>query len=106
MSKLRQLIFTLFAVTVFGLSQTVIAADATKATTETKQSVVSGKININSADAETLHNIKGFGMKKAQAIISYRTKNGDFKSVDDLLKVKSRGLNKKWLNKVSKWLEV
>lgn len=50
-------------------------------------------ININTADAKTLLELKGIGLKKAQTIISYREQNGPFKSVDDLLHVK--GINKK-----------
>ncbi|MGB1799450.1 MAG: ComEA family DNA-binding protein [Gammaproteobacteria bacterium] len=50
------------------------------------------KININTADKETLMSvIKGVGEKKAEAIITYREENGDFKSVDDLVNVKGIG---------------
>ena len=63
-------------------------------------------VNINSADVKTFLKIKGFGKKKAEAVIEYRTQNGPFKSVEDLLKVKSRGLNKKWLDKISQFLTV
>lgn len=58
------------------------------------------KVNINTADLSTLHTVKGIGPKKGQAIIDYRTQNGPYKSVDDLLKVKCRGINKKWLDKI------
>ena len=49
-------------------------------------------VDINRADAETMiANWKGIGEKKARAIISYRKKNGPFKSIDDLLNVKGIG---------------
>lgn len=49
-------------------------------------------VNINTADAKALSkNIKGVGLKKAQAIIAYRKKNGKFKTVTDLTKVKGIG---------------
>ncbi|MBS3951535.1 MAG: ComEA family DNA-binding protein [Methylomicrobium sp.] len=49
-------------------------------------------VNINTADAETIANsLNGIGIKKAQAIIEHRTKEGDFKSVEDLAKVKGIG---------------
>jgi len=55
-------------------------------------------VNINTADAPTLSkNIKGVGLKKAQAIIKYREKNGKFKKIEDLMKVK--GIGKKLLKK-------
>lgn len=50
-----------------------------------------GKININTADEATLTSLKGVGPAKAKAIIDYRQKNGPFKTVDDLVKVKGIG---------------
>ena len=41
-------------------------------------------VNINTASKEELTTIKGIGDKRAQEIIDYRKKNGDFKSVDEL----------------------
>ena len=50
-------------------------------------------VNINTADAQALSkNIKGVGLKKAQAIVAYREKNGAFKTADDLKKVKGIGV--------------
>lgn len=55
-------------------------------------------VNINTADALALSkNIKGIGIKKAQAIIAFRDKNGKFKTAQDLTKVK--GIGKKLLEK-------
>jgi competence protein ComEA len=48
-------------------------------------------VNINTATKEELTTLKGVGDKKAQAIIDYRKKNGDFKSIDDLEKVDGIG---------------
>ncbi|MCE3243311.1 MAG: competence protein ComEA helix-hairpin-helix repeat protein [Deltaproteobacteria bacterium] len=48
-------------------------------------------VNINTATKEELTSIKGIGEKRAQDIIDYRTKNGNFKSVDDLEKVPGIG---------------
>ena len=57
-----------------------------------------GPVNINTADAIALSkNIKGVGFKKAEAIIAYRDKNGKFKNVEDLKKVK--GIGNKLLEK-------
>ena len=48
-------------------------------------------VNINTATKEELTSLKGIGEKRAQEIINYRTKNGPFKSVDDLGKVPGIG---------------
>ena len=49
------------------------------------------QVNINTATKEQLDGLKGIGPTKAQAIIDYRTKNGPFKTVDDLEKVNGIG---------------
>ncbi len=51
-----------------------------------------GSVNINTADAKAIaKNLKGVGLKKAQAIIVYRKKHGVFKTVESLAKVKGIG---------------
>jgi competence protein ComEA len=55
---------------------------------------IAGPVNVNTADAKTLaRELDGVGMAKAEAIVSYRQKNGPFKSAEDLARVK--GLGKK-----------
>ena len=53
--------------------------------------VALAQININTATKEQLSGLKGVGPAKAEAIVDYRTKNGPFKTVDDLEKVKGIG---------------
>ncbi|ALF59818.1 ComEA family DNA-binding protein [Psychrobacter urativorans] len=48
-------------------------------------------ININRATESELVSLHGIGSSKAQAIILYREMFGDFKTVDDLQKVKGIG---------------
>jgi competence protein ComEA len=48
-------------------------------------------LNINTATQSELEAVKGLGPTKAQSIIAYREANGNYKSVDDLDKVKGFG---------------
>ena len=48
-------------------------------------------VNLNTATASDLDGIKGIGPSKAKAIIDYRSKNGSFKSVEDLKNVQGFG---------------
>jgi competence protein ComEA len=44
-------------------------------------------INVNKATASQLESGLGFTSAEAEAVVQYRGKNGDFKSIDDLKKV-------------------
>ena len=48
-------------------------------------------ININKADENAIAQLKGIGLKKAQAIVAYRKEHGDFSTMDELLNVKGIG---------------
>ena len=67
-----------------------------------KASGLEGQININTAAAEQLVLLPGIGKKTADAIIEYRTKNGNFTAVDDIAKVK--GIGAKKLEKIKNYL--
>jgi competence protein ComEA len=81
-------------VPVWGQQPKGTAAAAAKA----PPAAAAAKVNINTADEVSLASVKGIGEKKAKAIIAYREKNGQFKSVDDLTKVK--GIKEKQLAKM------
>ena len=53
--------------------------------------VAQQKINLNTATAEQLETLPGIGPAKAQAIVKYRTDNGNFASIEDLKKVSGIG---------------
>ncbi|MFS9381335.1 helix-hairpin-helix domain-containing protein [Citrobacter sp. ANG330] len=94
-----------------GMSQSALAAssEAKTAAVETKaEAPVAGKnkaatpaktsdqegtrISINTASAEELARaMNGVGLKKAQAIVSYREEYGPFKTVEDLKQVPGMG---------------
>lgn len=48
-------------------------------------------VNINTANVEELDAVKTISPAKARAIVEYRSKNGPFKSVDELKSVKGFG---------------
>lgn len=56
------------------------AADSTKETD-------SGLVNINTADAEELMTLPGIGASKAESILAYRTEQGSFASVEEIMNI-------------------
>jgi len=91
------------AVAAMGLASVVFAADTTDVakqqsavkvektttkTTTTEDTTQAEKLNLNKATAKELATIKGMTAARAKAIVAYRNKNGDFKSVEDLKQVK------------------
>jgi len=70
-----------------GAPQSVWAEEAAQA----EQASV---ININTASTEELSTLTGIGERTAQAIVAYRTANGPFVAVEDLMNVKGVGEKK------------
>ncbi len=60
---------------------------------KTVQQSISQTVNLNKADAKEIAKIlKGIGLKKAQSIVAYRKKHGDFKAVEEVASVKGIGV--------------
>lgn len=59
---------------------------------------VFAKININTATKTEFEKLPNIGPKKAERIIKYRLEHGDFKRIEDLVKIK--GIGKKTLEKL------
>jgi competence protein ComEA len=55
------------------------------------EAVAGGLVNVNTATATELEELPGIGEVIAQAIVDYRTENGPFASVDQLLDVSGIG---------------
>lgn len=52
---------------------------------------ITNKIRLNQASVDQLQQLQGVGLKKAQAIVEYRQKQGLFKSIDELQQVRGIG---------------
>jgi len=55
------------------------------------QAAPKGKVNINTASAADLETLPRIGPKVAQRIVDYRTQHGDFKRVEEIMKVRGIG---------------
>lgn len=64
----------------------------------TEAAETAGKVNINTADIESLMTLKGIGAVKAEAIIAYREQNGPFKSIEEIMNV--RGIKQATFEKI------
>ncbi len=69
-----------------------------KNTTNESTNNETSKININTDNKEKLMTISGIGSSKADAIIEYRTKNGNFKTTEDIMNVS--GISKTIYDKI------
>jgi competence ComEA-like helix-hairpin-helix protein len=69
----------------------VIEADAAGNWHKVEPQLVPELVNINTATVAELQTLPGIGPTKAQAIINYRTANGNFSSIDALLNVPGIG---------------
>ena len=54
-------------------------------------SLLLAAVNINTATVDELKSLPGVGPAKAAAIVEYRSRNGNFKSVEELKQVKGIG---------------
>ncbi len=60
--------------------------------------LLASPVNINTADSKAIADaLNGIGIKKADAIVKYRTENGAFATIEDLTKVS--GIGQKTLDK-------
>jgi len=91
------------------LSHENVAAAGEKATAlvdkvQTALHRTKGRVNINSADVETLTSIPGIDEKLAEAIAEYRNAKGNITSVEDLLNVE--GMSNALLEKIAPLLQI
>lgn len=60
----------------------------------TKELLPGELIDLNTADSDTLQLLKGIGPTLSSAIIEYRTENGPFQSIEELMNVPGIGEKK------------
>lgn len=98
-----QFVFAIFMLAVSSLSFAVEVNPVTPAGAAETASQAA-RINLNTADANQLQELKGVGPKTAESIVAWREANGPFTSVDQLLVVK--GIGEKTLAKMQDQLTV
>lgn len=92
MSKMHFAALLFSCLSAFSFNAAAVESKAQPKPVAEAQQVKSALVNLNTADAATLQSeLVGIGEVKAQAIIDYRTSNGSFASVDELLEVKGIG---------------
>lgn len=63
-----------------------------------------GVININKADKEKLTSLPGIGQSRAEDIVKYRTENGTFSAIEDIMNVP--GIKESAFNKIKDLISV
>lgn len=94
----------LLAAAIAAAALTLLSAAATAAEPATKGASSAAAVDLNAASVDELVAVPGIGPALAQRIVEFRTKNGAFTRVDDLLKV--RGIGEKSLEKLRPHLRV
>lgn len=100
---LSALIAIVFAIPAFA-DDTASPSDSQNGQMMTTDAAQGQKINVNKASAKELMKVKGINAAKARAIVAYRKKNGDFKSIEDLSNVK--GFKKANMKQIEEQLTV
>jgi competence protein ComEA len=85
--------FFLLTAIIAGFSSASFSAEEkVDAPSSSQQVIIEESVNINVANAaEISSTLKGIGLKKAEAIVTWRNTNGQFSSLDQLLEVKGVG---------------
>lgn len=87
---LPSLVLAMF--TTFSALPAIAAPSPPSENVKTAEMSPAGKVNLNTADQDTLQReLSGIGSAKAAAIVEHRQSKGTFASVDELLEVQGIG---------------
>jgi comEA protein len=87
-----------------GLVLVVVFALGLLSPLQAQSKTTAKKININTANLEELQTLPRIGEKVAQRIIDYREEHGQFKKIEELMKV--RGVGEKTFKLIKDKIEV
>lgn len=85
-------------------ADTVPSDSAMGKSPEQEQNPRNQRINVNTADRQTLESLPGIGPTYARRIIDYRKKNGGFKRIEELKNI--RGIAQKRLDKLKPFIKL
>ena len=88
---MRFTIPTALALSALILAGTPVLATPAQAQAQPVAAAEKPPVNLNAATVEQLATLPGIGAKVAERILEYRTKNGGFKKIEELMNVKGIG---------------
>ncbi|MBN2055038.1 helix-hairpin-helix domain-containing protein [bacterium] len=88
----------------FGLVVAALLAGVSFTVGAASQASFEGVVDLNTASVEELSQVPYIGQVKAERIVAYRTENGPFEKVEDLMNVK--GIGEKTFNRIKDHLAV
>jgi competence protein ComEA len=91
----KSVVFVLIAFCLVVAAPSTWAAPAAAASAT---AAAAAKVNVNTASSAELQKLPGIGAATADEIVAHRTKNGKFRSAEDLLSVK--GIGSKTMEKI------
>lgn len=87
--KKTRISLTMVVLVAIGFMMVAVAGAQDKGMKKTK--INTAVVNLNTATAEELEQVKGIGPKLAEKIIEYRKTNGPFKRAEDIVNVQGIG---------------
>jgi competence protein ComEA len=87
-----------------GLTQNADATNLKIVVPQIGNIATSQRVNINKAEIWLLQALPGIGEVRAQSIVNYRSQNGPFKNIEELMKIP--GFNESTFNKIKQLITI